>query len=142
MKKVSNNKLILKMAAAALLLAAWVSAPLFTNNVKADGTPVIVTRTAVLTPPVGVNPHGSAAWQLYQSGNRELEAEIEDVNLGQGTVLDVFIDGNAAGQMIVDSNRRGRLRLRSEHGDTVPVVNDGSIGHGYFSFFGSPCSAR
>ena len=67
------------------MLAAWVSAPFFTGNVKADGTPVILTRTAVLTPAAGSDPHGSAEWQLYQSGNRELEVEIEDVNLGQGT---------------------------------------------------------
>ena len=127
MKKISNNKLILKVAAAALLLAAWVSAPFFTGNVKADGTPVILTRTAVLTPAAGSDPHGSAEWQLYQSGNRELEVEIEDVNLGQGTALDVFIDGTAAGQMIVDERQRGRLRLRTEHGEPVPVVNDGSV---------------
>ena len=73
MKKVNVKGLFWKTAAAAILLAAWVSAPFLTGNVKADGTPVIVTRTAVLTPPVGVNPHGAATWQLYQSGNRELE---------------------------------------------------------------------
>ena len=88
MKKINNNKLILKVAAAALLLAAWVSAPFFTGNVKADGTPVILTRTAVLTPAAGSDPHGSAEWQLYQSGTTPagFQLWIDDVVLSSRRV--------------------------------------------------------
>src|SRR3954451_14515872 len=80
MKHVNRNRTLLKLAAAALLLAAWVSAPFLGINVKADGTPVVEVKTATLTSPSGTaNPHGTATWELYQSGNRELEVEVEDL---------------------------------------------------------------
>lgn len=127
MKKTNQRsaKNYLKAGVFALLLAVWVSIPALIA--KADGTPVMVVLTATLTSPTGgANPHGAAVWQLYQSGNRELEVEADDVNLAIGTSLDCFIDGNVVGQAIVDSNRRGRLKLRTENGQTVPVVNPGS----------------
>ncbi len=130
MKKVnprSYNKIVWQLTVAAILLTAWVSVPFLLNNVKADGTPVILTRTANLTSPTGsVNPHGAAAWQLYQSGNRELEVETEDLNFTMGTSLDVFVDGNLIGQAIVDDRQRAKLKLKTEDGQAVPVVNDGS----------------
>ncbi len=123
----SKNRNYWKAIAIMVLLAAWVSITALTGSVKADGTPVILVRTAILTSPTGnIDPHGAAEWQLYQSGNREIEVEIEDVNLGIGTSLDVFVDGNLIGQAIIDDNQRGRLKLKTEDGQAVPVVNDGS----------------
>lgn len=90
-----------------------------------DSTPILV-RTANLVSPTGsVNPHGMAEYQLYQDGNRELEVEAEDVALPDGTVLTAFIDGSSVGQMTL-SLQKGRLKLRTEDGQSVPVVNDGS----------------
>ena len=126
MYKTKFNKLFWNIAAATLLLAAWVSAPLFSSSVKADGTPVVEVKTATLRAPGAVNPHGVATWQLYQSGNRELEVEVEDLNLAQGTVLTVVLDNNIIGTVSVDDRQRARLRLRTEDGQTVPPVNDGS----------------
>ncbi|MCY7374703.1 MAG: hypothetical protein LH472_01865, partial [Pyrinomonadaceae bacterium] len=43
------------------------------------GVPVLV-RTANLVSPTGsVNPHGDATYEVYDSGQRELEIEAEDV---------------------------------------------------------------
>jgi hypothetical protein len=90
------------------------------------GEPPILTRTANLVSPSGtVNPHGAATYELYQSGNRELEVEVEDLSLADGTVLTAFIDNAQVGTMTV-STQRGRLKLKTELGQTVPVVNDGS----------------
>ena len=123
----STNKNYWKAVAFTLLLAAWVSITALTGSVKADGTPVILIRTATLTSPTGsINPHGAAAWQLYQSGNREIEVEIEDVNFSMGTSLGVYVDGNLIGQAIVDDRQRGKLKLRTEDGQAVPVANAGS----------------
>src|SRR5436190_17314963 len=123
----SNNRTYWKAALFALLLTAWVSIPALTGSVKADGTPVILVRTATLTSPTGsVNPHGTAVLQVYQSGNRELEIEIEDVNLAIGSSVTMFVDGNPVGQATIDNNLRARLKLRTENGQTVPSVNEGS----------------
>ncbi|MBK8465909.1 MAG: VCBS repeat-containing protein [Chloracidobacterium sp.] len=123
----STNKNYWKAIAFALLLAAWVSLPALTGSVKADGTPVILIRTAVLSSPTGsINPHGAAEWQLYQSGNREIEVEVEDLNLSMGTSLGVYVDGNLIGQAIVDDRQKAKLKLRTEDGQAVPTVNAGS----------------
>lgn len=116
-----------KVLALFAMLAAWVSVPLLTNSVKADGTPVILVRTAVLAAPSGtVNPHGDATWELYQSGNREIEVEVEDLSLTQGTVLTAFVDGNSIGQLTVDDRQKAKLELKTEDGQSVPTVNNGS----------------
>ncbi len=110
------------------MLAAWVSAPFLGINVKADGTPVVDVKTATLTSPSGTtNPHGNATWELYQSGNRELEIEVEDLSLAEGTSLVIVIDNNIAGTAPVDNRGRAKLKLRTEHGEPVPPVNDGSM---------------
>lgn len=104
---------------------AWVALPfILQNKVEAGGVPIVV-RTANLVSPTGsVNPHGAAEWQLYESGERELEVEIEDVNLPNGTVLGAFINGSSVGQLTLDL-QRARLKLKTEDGQPVPTVNDG-----------------
>ncbi|MEQ1643720.1 MAG: FG-GAP-like repeat-containing protein, partial [Pyrinomonadaceae bacterium] len=73
-----------------------------------------------------VNPHGAATWELYQSGNREIEVEVEDLTLPQGTVLTAFVDGNSIGQLTVDDRQKAKLKLKTEDGQSVPTVNNGS----------------
>lgn len=115
-----------KAGAFALLLAAWVSIPALTSGVKADSMPILV-RTAILNSPTGsVDPHGEAEWQLYASGDRELEVEVEDLDLAQGTVLTAFINGASVGTLTVDDREKAKLKLRTEDGQTVPEVNAGS----------------
>ena len=87
----------------------------------------ILTRTAVLVSPSGtVNPHGDATYEIYQSGQRELEIEAEDVNAPNGTTLSFFINGNMIGQQgLLD--QRAKLRLRTQDGQTVPIINGGEL---------------
>ncbi|MGE3466356.1 MAG: FG-GAP-like repeat-containing protein [Pyrinomonadaceae bacterium] len=126
MKKRSCWKSI-KILAVSAMLALWVSVPLLTDQVKADSSPVILVRTATLISPSGtVNPHGEAEWQLYQSGNREIEVEVEDLSLSMGTSLTAVVDGNVVGQMTVDDRQKARLKLKTEDGQAVPVVDNGS----------------
>lgn len=130
MKKTKGNNRqlqLLKAAAVILAIAAWAAVPLLTSTVKADGEIPLIVRTAVLSAPSGaINPHGEAEWQLYPSGNREIEVEIEDVSLAAGTSLNALVDGNTIGQIIIDSRQQGKLKLRTEDGQTVPVANNGS----------------
>jgi len=122
-----NNKRLIQATAIVALIAAWVSIPLLNGIVKADSTPVVVLRNAILASPTGsINPHGTASWTLYQSGNREIQVEAQDTSLAQGTVLNAIVDGSSIGTMTVDSVQRAKITLKTENGQAVPVVNDGS----------------
>lgn len=116
-----------KIALVFAAIFAWGAAPFLMQEKVSAGGIVVLVRTANLVSPTGsVNPHGAAEYQLYQDGNREIEVEIEDVNLPAGTALDAVVDGNSIGQVILEADQRGRLKLRTEDGQTVPVTNDGS----------------
>ncbi len=128
MKKVKKNNQVWKLALIFAAVFAWVAIPLMTQDkVSANGGVPILVRTANLISPTGtVNPHGAAEYELYANGHRELEVEIEDVNLPSGTSLNALVDGNSVGNIILAADQRGRLKLRTEDGQTVPVTNDGS----------------
>lgn len=130
MKKGKKNNQVWKLALIFAAVFAWVAIPLMTQDKVsanvAGGVPILV-RTANLVSPTGsINPHGAAEYQLYANGHRELEVEIEDVNLPAGTALNALVDGNSIGNVILEADQRGRLKLRTEDGQTVPVTNDGS----------------
>ena len=124
----SNFKLgnIVKIAAVLAIVGAWISVPFLGESAKAGGIPILI-RTANLVSPSGtINPHGFAEYELYANGHRELEVEIEDVNMPVGTVLTAIVDGASVGSIILEADQRGRLKLRTEDGQNVPVTIDGS----------------
>jgi hypothetical protein len=126
-QKIKNNK-FLKIGAVLCLLALWTMLPFILNDkVEASSDSVVIlTRNATLSAPGGgINPHGDATYELYQSGQRELEVEAEDVNLPDGTVLSTFIDGAHIGTFTL-SRQKGKLKLKTENGQAVPVANDAS----------------
>ncbi|NOT47711.1 MAG: hypothetical protein HOP17_08165, partial [Acidobacteria bacterium] len=126
-KENRNQTQLIKCLLVLLAVAAWASIPLLGLKANAGGVPILI-RTANLVSPTGsVDPHGAAEFQLYADGQRELEVEIEDVNnLPAGTALTAFINGTSVGQIVLDIDHRGRLKLRTEDGQTVPNVNDGN----------------
>src|SRR5690606_7233667 len=84
-KKTISSARSWKAALVAIAIAGWLSIPLLHNMAEAGGVPILV-RTASLTSPTGsINPHGDSEYQLYANGHREIEVEIEDVNLPAGT---------------------------------------------------------
>ncbi len=127
MNSINRNRHSGKIAVVVLALSAWLAIPFVTGDAQTAGGVPILVRTANLVSPTGsINPHGNAEYQLYANGHREIEVEIEDVNLAAGTPLDAVVDGNTIGQIILAADRRGRLKLRTEDGQNVPVTNDGS----------------
>ncbi len=95
-------------------------------NENLGGVPIIV-RTANLVSPTGsVNPHGDAEYEVYQSGQRELEIEAENVNAANGTVLSFFVAGNLVGQQSL-LDQKAKLRLRTQDGQTVPTLDGGEL---------------
>lgn len=126
--KFKNGQIINVIAAACavLILAIMPISMLVNASENSVSNVVILTRTANLTAPAnGSNPHGEAEYEVYDSGQHELEIEAEDVNAANGTVLTFVIDGNSLGQAQI-FERRARLKLKTEDGQTVPMVNAGS----------------
>ena len=72
----------------------------------------------------GVLPNGFAQYELHSS-RTELEVQVNQVNLQIGTPLAVSVNNAAIGQIILESGGQGRLRLRSDRGQNVPVVTPG-----------------
>lgn len=128
MQKTKKNSRVLRVTLIAAAMFAWVALPfILQNGVSANGDSVpILVRTANLVSPTGsINPHGAAAFQLYESGQKELEVEIEDVSLANGTTVEAFVAGNSVGTFAIDT-QRGRLKLRTEDGQPVPDVAAGA----------------
>jgi hypothetical protein len=69
----------------------------------------------------GVLPNGFAQYELHSS-RRELEIRVRQVNLPPGTALTVTVSNVAVGNLILEGGGEGRLRLRTDNGQTVPVV--------------------
>ena len=123
----TKKRSFFKVAAILVVMAAWVTIPLLIDKAEASGGRPIAVRTATLIAPGGgANPHGAATWQLYPRSVREIEIEIEDVNLAPGISLTVNVDGNIIGQIVLDATRKGKLKLSTEDGQVVPSVIDGS----------------
>lgn len=72
----------------------------------------------------GTLPRGFAEYEIHSS-RTELEIRLYQVNLPAGTSLSVTANNIAVGNLILESGGEGRLRLRSDHGDNVPVITGG-----------------
>jgi hypothetical protein len=75
----------------------------------------------------GATPRGEAEFRREAEGSRRLRIRIENVNLPNGTVLNVLVDNVRVGQIVINS-LKGEIELRTDHGQTTPpVVNGTSI---------------
>ncbi|MDT5261392.1 MAG: hypothetical protein QOC61_396 [Acidobacteriota bacterium] len=73
----------------------------------------------------GLTPTGVAKFR-QRNGNRNLEIEVERVNLPSGTTLNVFIDGVKVGELVITSTLENEFELETEHGQAVPNITTAS----------------
>jgi hypothetical protein len=92
-----------------------------------SGTPNAGNLFAALSGPTinGILPGGYAEFEIHSS-RLELEVRVNRVNLAAGTQLAVIVDNVNAGSLFLESGGEGRLRLRTDNGQTVPPVVVGS----------------
>ena len=75
----------------------------------------------------GLSPSGHADYRA-STGRARLNVQVEDVRVAPGTVLDVYLNGNAVGTITVDAaTLGGELELNSQDGSLVPSVASGSV---------------
>jgi hypothetical protein len=70
----------------------------------------------------GLLPKGQAKFRSRSNGRRQLNVEVEKVNLPAGTVLNVLVDNVNVGQIVLNSTLENELELESEHGAIVPNI--------------------
>ena len=70
----------------------------------------------------GLLPKGDAKFRSRSDGRRQLNVEVEKVNLPAGTVLNVLVDNANVGQIVLNSCLEQELELETEDGDIVPSV--------------------
>lgn len=82
---------------------------------------------AILSGPVlnGVLPRGFAEFEI-NTNRTEFEVDVRNVNLPIGTSLSVLVDNVMIGNIAIASSGEGELKLRTDNGQTVPVVSVGS----------------
>ena len=82
---------------------------------------------ATLSGPVlnGVLPRGFAEFEV-QTNRTEFEVDVRNVNLTIGTSLSVVVDNVVVGNLVIRESGEGELKLRTDNGQTVPVVSVGS----------------
>src|SRR5205823_717783 len=69
----------------------------------------------------GLIPKGKAEFE-NEDGKQKFEIEVENVNLPDGTALNVLIDGTKVG-MLTLLGRRGELEIKTSDGGTLPQIN-------------------
>src|SRR5215207_7938770 len=69
----------------------------------------------------GLTPTGVAKFR-DRTGNRNLEIEVEKVNVPAGTILNAFVDGVKAGELVPGPTLEAEFELEAERGQSVPNV--------------------
>jgi hypothetical protein len=70
----------------------------------------------------GLVPKGEAEAEFFDDGNRKFEVTVENVNLPNGTVLNVLVDGAKVGTLTI-GGLMAQLELSTKDGQTVPQIN-------------------
>jgi hypothetical protein len=102
----------------------------FSGKTDAQTTNTGTFLVAQLSEPTTTNtfgPRGQGRYFADTLNNRVFETEVHDVNLPGGTMLGVFLDGEAVGQIRLTNIRSGLLRLTTAMGQTVPTVSAGAV---------------
>jgi hypothetical protein len=73
-----------------------------------------------------VIPKGHADHRVRADGSRQLEVEVEDVNLPAGTTFTVLVDNVNIGLLQLGPFFKGELELNTRDGQSVPPINTGT----------------
>ena len=114
------NRAGLTLAIVALAVSALVITTL--RAVEADGSDSTKIEAqlsgAMLN---GLVPRGEAELETFTDGSRKFEIEVRNVNLPDGTVLNVLVDGTRVGTLTLAAHA-GELELKTRDGATLPEI--------------------
>src|SRR5215467_11136263 len=110
-----------------LVLVAFAATALFVSTMRvvyADGDDNSTKIEGQLSGAMlnGLVPRGEVEFESDADGNRKFEIEVSSVNLPDGTLLDVSVDGTKVGTLTL-TGRQGELELKTKDGQTLPEIN-------------------
>jgi hypothetical protein len=72
----------------------------------------------------GINARGNIDFRTRSASDNKLSVEVENVNLPQGTVLQVFVGDRAVGQIVIGPPpmRGGELEISTRDGGSLPTL--------------------
>ncbi len=86
------------------------------EDYEAKLTPADVTR-------VGRQAKGKAEWEAYSNGEEEFSLRLRNIELEDGTMLDVYLSGRHIGRITIDRSH-GEMKIESGNGRAVPRAQD------------------
>lgn len=104
-----------------LLMALLLHMP---KSVLADGTKLeaVLTGAAINH----VTPQGRAEFESKDSNRREFRLDVQNVNLADGTMLNVSVNTTSLGTLTLQGGS-GELGFKTDDGDTVPTMQSGDV---------------
>lgn len=90
-----------------------------------DGGSDVVTKIEANLAGAAINglvPRGEAETKTFADGNRKFEVHVSSINLPDGTILNVSVDGARVGTLRL-VGMLGELELETADGQTVPQIN-------------------
>ena len=109
---------------AGFLVAVVMSALMAVSNANAAGAETRLRSQMAGAAINGRVPKGQAEFRA-RTARTQLNVQVEDVNLGDGTTLNVLINNNPVGQITLALGR-GSLQLNTGDGDSIPPIGLGS----------------
>ena len=156
-KLFANNKLLLAVFAVAIA-CVWAASPLWlSSRAQTNSASAIADNNAnveIQAPLTGdavnnVRPFGRSEYKVFSNSSaRQLEVEVFNVNLPRNTALDILLNDQKIGSIVITDYRSGETQLRSDRNQTVPTIVTGdtikiaqgstTILTGVFGGFASP----
>jgi hypothetical protein len=78
-------------------------------------------RPAQFAAPAAVSASGKGEWKVYGNGTRQCKVWVTGLNLSDGAVLQLAVDGLQFAELPLRGGR-ARYRRESERGEAVPEV--------------------
>lgn len=73
----------------------------------------------------GIKAHGKAEWKRYGNDEEKLSVHIHDVELPDGSELDVYLNGGFVGRITLRGGY-GKFVVESNSGQAAPRAGEGS----------------
>lgn len=83
-------------------------------------------RPTVAGTPLAASARGKGEWKVYGDSSRQCKLSVTNLNLPDGTELQVELSGRLVADMIVDRGT-ARFRRESERGEIVPSVQANEV---------------